>query len=301
MATLVASARSAPSGSSRRSPRSARASSRSTPRSSCATRAMGRRRSSVTTTATTSTSSTSESAFREEHSAFAAGDWGAGADRRLGRAHGARWPRPSSAPDIDRPPPLRSSSPARCGARSPSRARTRCRQRARSASERSASSPPSLSQAPRRAPDLHRIAHAPRQGRRRSTPARAQPARRRPAALRLRLLKLRLARARLAPSEATADLLDDASRELDTALQELREIARGLHPAILGDLGLRRARRARGALHDPGGHRCRERAAPRARRDGVLHRVRGADQRRQARGGQPRPGLRPPRRRDPAL
>jgi signal transduction histidine kinase len=56
------------------------------------------------------------------------------------------------------------------------------------------------------------------------------------------VLKLRLARARLdAHPEATADLLEDASRELDIALQELREIARGLHPAILGDLGLRRA------------------------------------------------------------
>jgi PAS domain S-box-containing protein len=56
------------------------------------------------------------------------------------------------------------------------------------------------------------------------------------------VLKLRLARARLASHpEATGDLLDDASRELDVALQELREIARGLHPAILGDLGLRRA------------------------------------------------------------
>jgi signal transduction histidine kinase len=56
------------------------------------------------------------------------------------------------------------------------------------------------------------------------------------------VLKLRLARARLASHPgATADLLEDASRELDIALQELREIARGLHPAILSDLGLRRA------------------------------------------------------------
>jgi PAS domain S-box-containing protein len=55
-------------------------------------------------------------------------------------------------------------------------------------------------------------------------------------------LKLRLARARLAPeSEAAAELLDDASRELDTGLAELRELARGLHPAILGDHGLARA------------------------------------------------------------
>jgi PAS domain S-box-containing protein len=56
------------------------------------------------------------------------------------------------------------------------------------------------------------------------------------------VLKLRLARARLASDPgATAELLDDTSRDLDTALQELREIARGLHPAILGEQGLRRA------------------------------------------------------------
>jgi PAS domain S-box-containing protein len=59
------------------------------------------------------------------------------------------------------------------------------------------------------------------------------------------VLKLRLARARLASHpDATADLLDDASRELDTGLQELREIARGLHPAILGEQGLRQALQA---------------------------------------------------------
>jgi PAS domain S-box-containing protein len=56
------------------------------------------------------------------------------------------------------------------------------------------------------------------------------------------LLRLRLAQARLAADPAaTAELLDDAARELDSGLQELREIARGLHPAILGDLGLLRA------------------------------------------------------------
>ena len=56
------------------------------------------------------------------------------------------------------------------------------------------------------------------------------------------VLKLRLARARLTSHpDATADLLEDASRELDTGLRELREIARGLHPAILGEQGLLRA------------------------------------------------------------
>src|SRR5215211_5221102 len=55
-------------------------------------------------------------------------------------------------------------------------------------------------------------------------------------------LKLRVARARLASEpDTTAKLLDEAARELDTALDELREIARGLHPAILTEQGLLRA------------------------------------------------------------
>jgi PAS domain S-box-containing protein len=55
-------------------------------------------------------------------------------------------------------------------------------------------------------------------------------------------LAIRLARARLGPDQdAAAALLDDAARELDTGLGELREIARGLHPAILSDRGLRQA------------------------------------------------------------
>jgi PAS domain S-box-containing protein len=55
-------------------------------------------------------------------------------------------------------------------------------------------------------------------------------------------LKLRLARARVGTdADAAAELLDDASRELDTGLEELRELARGLHPAILNDRGLARA------------------------------------------------------------
>lgn len=54
-------------------------------------------------------------------------------------------------------------------------------------------------------------------------------------------LTLRVARARLEPGSPVAELLDGAARELDTGLAELRELARGLHPAILGDLGLRRA------------------------------------------------------------
>jgi PAS domain S-box-containing protein len=56
------------------------------------------------------------------------------------------------------------------------------------------------------------------------------------------VLRLRLARDRLASDPAAAaELLEQVARELDTGLQELREIARGLHPAILGDHGLRHA------------------------------------------------------------
>jgi PAS domain S-box-containing protein len=56
------------------------------------------------------------------------------------------------------------------------------------------------------------------------------------------VLRLRLARDRLASDPAAAaELLEQVAHELDTGLQELREIARGLHPAILGDHGLRHA------------------------------------------------------------
>ena len=55
-------------------------------------------------------------------------------------------------------------------------------------------------------------------------------------------LQLRVARARIGSApEAAIDALDDAARELDTGLAELRELARGLHPAILADRGLPRA------------------------------------------------------------
>jgi signal transduction histidine kinase len=52
-------------------------------------------------------------------------------------------------------------------------------------------------------------------------------------------LDLRLARERLDddPNEAAA-MLDDASAELARATEELRELARGIHPAVLSDRGL---------------------------------------------------------------
>ena len=52
-------------------------------------------------------------------------------------------------------------------------------------------------------------------------------------------LKLKVARAKLESNpEYSAQVLDDAMQELATGLEELREIARGLHPAILTDNGL---------------------------------------------------------------
>lgn len=52
-------------------------------------------------------------------------------------------------------------------------------------------------------------------------------------------LNLRLARAQLDKDPAAvAELLDQASAELATATDELRELARGIHPAILSDRGL---------------------------------------------------------------
>jgi PAS domain S-box-containing protein len=55
-------------------------------------------------------------------------------------------------------------------------------------------------------------------------------------------LALRLAQSKLAADPARADtILSDASGELALALQELRELARGIHPAMLTERGLRAA------------------------------------------------------------
>ena len=55
-------------------------------------------------------------------------------------------------------------------------------------------------------------------------------------------LKIRLARAKIASDADVAEqLLQDSAVELDAALRELRELARGLHPAVLTEHGLPRA------------------------------------------------------------
>ena len=57
------------------------------------------------------------------------------------------------------------------------------------------------------------------------------------------VLMLRIAQARLSADhpEAVGELLESATRELDGGLEELRELARGLHPGTLTDHGLLRA------------------------------------------------------------
>ncbi len=57
----------------------------------------------------------------------------------------------------------------------------------------------------------------------------------------------------LGEPEQAARLLDDAGRELGEALAELRELARGNHPAVLTDQGLRVALESVLCLH-PGGY-----------------------------------------------
>jgi signal transduction histidine kinase len=55
-------------------------------------------------------------------------------------------------------------------------------------------------------------------------------------------IALRLAQAKVDSDPATArELLDEAGEELAHALDELRELARGIHPAVLTDRGLRAA------------------------------------------------------------
>src|SRR5262249_2303610 len=51
-------------------------------------------------------------------------------------------------------------------------------------------------------------------------------------------LALRVARVRAGIGPGLAAMLDSAASELNSALSDLRGLARGIHPAILGDQGL---------------------------------------------------------------
>jgi signal transduction histidine kinase len=61
---------------------------------------------------------------------------------------------------------------------------------------------------------------------------------------RLVALALKLKLARMKADGEVAELLDESSAELQASLDELRELARGIHPAILTDRGLEPALRA---------------------------------------------------------
>ena len=193
--------------------------------------------------------STSASACRPRstrRSARVLRDRRARADRRLGRrSAAARSPRRSSASATARPPPRRSSSPARCGARSRSPARTRCR---RDSEDRLGAFCELVSLAVASAQaraDLiasrARLVEAGDEQRRRLERNLHDGAQQRLVSV---ALKLRLARAQLERRArghgATCSTTRCASST--PACEELREIARGLHPAILGEHGPAAAR-----------------------------------------------------------
>ena len=102
-------------------------------------------------------------------------------------------------------------------------------------------------------------------------------------------LDLRLARSRMdsAPDEA-ARLLEEATDELAAATRELRELARGIHPAVLTEGGLEPALRTlvtRARAADGADRRRRRAARAPHRGHRLLHRRRGPDQRGPLRGG----------------
>ena len=106
-------------------------------------------------------------------------------------------------------------------------------------------------------------------------------------------LALRIAQSQLPDDPvAAAELLAQASEELALGLEELRELARGIHPAILTDHGLTPAVEALANAGDSAGRgqRPAPRAAVRADRGGrVLRRLGVARERRQVRVGEPAP------------
>ena len=106
-------------------------------------------------------------------------------------------------------------------------------------------------------------------------------------------LTLRLARMSVADGSDTAALLDTSIDELKHSLDELRDLARGIHPAVLSDRGLEPAVRALAArapvpVEIVGGSR---RPPPRCGGDRrLLRRVRGAHQRVEVRARRARDG-----------
>ena len=101
--------------------------------------------------------------------------------------------------------------------------------------------------------------------------------------------------ARRPTRRAPASCVDQAHHEAKDALTELRDLVRGVHPAVLTDRGLDAALSGAGRpLAGPGAaatSTCRERPSPDGRGDRLLRRGRGADQRRQARRARPGPSV----------
>ena len=108
-----------------------------------------------------------------------------------------------------------------------------------------------------------------------------------------RLLALGLALQLLRDGNGDQELLAQAEAELQTALRELRDLARGIHPTILSEQGLGPAVRS---LADRAPvpvqvEAVDERYPARGRDDGLLRDRGGAGERRQARPGPFRRGL----------
>ena len=111
-------------------------------------------------------------------------------------------------------------------------------------------------------------------------------------------LQLGLAKRRLEEGEdgAAGAMLDAARDELARALEELRELARGIHPAVLTDRGLEPALEAlaeRAPLPVSLDQMPAERLPAAGRGGRLLRRGRGAHERRQVRRARPRRGARP--------
>ena len=106
-------------------------------------------------------------------------------------------------------------------------------------------------------------------------------------------LNLRLAARRCADDPESRAAFERAGEELAQALEELRELARGIHPAILSDRGLEPAIQAlagRPSLPVEIDVGARLPAARAGRSGGLLRRRRGADQRGQVRQRDRGPG-----------
>ena len=169
-------------------------------------------------------------------------------------------------------------------------ARARHRRRVGVARLRAAAADAPRARAPRRAP----AGDARRRRRRGAAGARAdraRPARRRAGAAGRRRDGARAAPSRsCAPATPTgaATLVGEAREDTQRALAELRDLARGIRPALLSERGLREAitsLAARAGRPDDRRLRPRRPGADRRRDGRVLRRRRGAGERRQARRG----------------